>query len=141
MLRYVRPTRPGPLHHRPSLGTRKHWRPISQVKNGPKNLSRSSGRGPPKRAIQLHDQAKDSGGNTPPRSAIVIGRKAKGSPRYDAGSLSTDGSASVSEGLPTARTMLMAEDVRLLVCGEGHAIIRRLRTCRHSWTPAGATCR
>ena len=40
-LRYVGPPRPGPLRHRPSLGTRRQRAPISQVKNGPKNLGRS----------------------------------------------------------------------------------------------------
>ena len=41
-LRYMGPPRPGPLRQRPSFGIRK-WRPASQVKNGPKNLGRSSG--------------------------------------------------------------------------------------------------
>ena len=39
-LRYVGPARPGPLRHRPFLGTRKR-RPVSQVKSDPKKLGRS----------------------------------------------------------------------------------------------------
>ena len=40
-LRYVGPSRPGPLHHRPAWGNSSKQEPASQVNRGPKKQGRS----------------------------------------------------------------------------------------------------
>ncbi len=133
-LRYVGPTRPGPLRRRPYMGPRKKRRPISQVNNGPEKQGRSvPARGQPRRWWLDHSGSARSstacGGRTASyglngrscqrRWPGSLGRRTRSRPRVPRGERSP-GRLSDRRHVSAAGCLLQ----RLLRMGEASAIAR-----------------